>query len=103
MLVYGPFHRRANGRTQSPEAMRAILKSGELWGRSPWNSDVPAVQAFPGPLPDAVAGFEFYAVAQPDRPEGSVMFWRIRPDGQVWGEDDWARIAIVVTRVSQDF
>jgi hypothetical protein len=72
-------------------------------GASAAELDVPAVQAFPGPLPDAVAGFEFYAIAQPDRPERPVMFWRIRPDGLVWGDADWARIAIVVTRVSQDF
>lgn len=81
--------------------MRAVLESGELWGRPPRNSDIRAVQAFSGPLPDLERGFEFFAVAEPDRPDGPVMYWRARADGNVLG-DDWARIRVLVTKVRQE-
>jgi hypothetical protein len=79
------------------------LDSGELWGRSPRNSDIPAVQAFAGELPTDAAGFEFFAVAPPDAPHGPVMYWRIRADGQVWGDEAWARIVVLITKVRQEF
>jgi hypothetical protein len=82
--------------------MRRILRSGELWGRPPHNSDIPAVQAFFGELPNEVAGFEFFAACPPDRGAGPVAYWRVRDDGSVWGEDDWAKVRVVVSHVSQD-
>jgi hypothetical protein len=83
--------------------MRAILRSGELWGGPPFNSDIPAVQAYAGELPPEANGFEFFAAAPPDAPFGPVMFWRVRADGRVWGDDAWARIVVLITKVQQEF
>ncbi|MCA1705683.1 MAG: hypothetical protein LC808_21460, partial [Actinobacteria bacterium] len=66
--VYGPFHRLANRLTQDAEVLRSVLESGELWGRPPWMSDIPAVKAYFGRLPDNARGFEFCAAAPPDQP-----------------------------------
>jgi hypothetical protein len=49
-------------------------------------------------LPDDASGFAFFTFAEPDRPWGPVMFWRLRADGQVRGDDEWARIGVLVPR-----
>lgn len=100
-VVFGPFFRRESP-TQSGDVMRAILTSGELWGRPPRNSNVPAVQAFVGALPDGEPGFEFFAAATPHSTGGGRAFWRVRDDGTVWGDDEWAKVNILVSHVSQE-
>jgi hypothetical protein len=46
-----------------------IAASGEIWGRPRSNvyaGEFPAVKAWNGPLPDGVAGTEFYTDVEPD-------------------------------------
>jgi len=100
--VYGPFWRSANARTQNLEGMRRIVESGELWGRAPAFSNIPAVQAYPGPLPPNRQGFEFFAMRPPDDLFGPVAYWRERDDRSVRVEDDWAKVKIVLSRVDQE-
>jgi hypothetical protein len=83
--------------------MGKILSSGQLWGRPPAGSPFPAVQAYCGGLPSGVAGFEFFSIAPPDRPWGGVAYWRARADGSVTIEDDWAKVVVLISRVSQEF
>jgi RHS repeat-associated protein len=64
--VYGPFHRLGD----SAEAVQSIRATGELRGNPPKNffqSDIPKVQAYQGPLPAGKNGFEFTTPAAPDR------------------------------------
>jgi hypothetical protein len=100
--VYGPFFRRWNERTQDREVIRAILTTGELWGRAPRGSDIPAVKAYFGELPADALGFEFFSVAPPDRPWGGVAYWRARSDGSVIVEDDLAKVVVLISRVDQE-
>jgi hypothetical protein len=102
-IFYGPFFRRANAATQDAAVMREIVRTGELWGKGPNNSDIPAVQAIPGRLPGDRIGFEFYTATVPDTPAGGVVYWRVRDDNAVWGDDTWAKVRIVVSRVNQEF
>lgn len=82
--------------------MRGIIESGELWGRAPAYSHIPAVQAYHGALPSGKRGFEFFALAPPDQPPGPVVYWRDRADQSVRVEDDVAKLRIVLSRVDQE-
>lgn len=101
--VYGPFFRRSNERTQAANTMRKVLSSGELWGRPPRGSDIPAVKAYFGELPVGVKGFEFFSVVPPDQPWGGVVYWRGRNDGSVVVDENWAKVVILISRVDQEF
>jgi hypothetical protein len=79
-----------------------VLASGELWGRPPQGSNIPAVKAYFGALPSDAKGFEFFSVAPPDQPWGGVVYWRERPDGRVVVEEDWAKVQVLVSRVDQE-
>jgi hypothetical protein len=77
--MFGPFHRLTN----SPEEVRKILESGEIWGATPRNifqSDIPKVKAFAGHLPADRTGIEFETEVPPDK--GHVPgkpTWSARP------------------------
>lgn len=98
--LFGPFYRR--DRTDGAQIIASVLATGELGGSAPFGSDVPAVKAYAGKLPDGVQGFELYTFAEPDRPAGKVMLWRKRDDGMVWEENAEARIKVLVSRVDQE-
>jgi hypothetical protein len=83
--------------------MRLIIESGELWGRAPAQSSLPAVQAFLGALPVGKQGFEFYALTPPDPRFGYVVYWRERADLTVRVENDVAKVRIMLSRVDQDY
>jgi len=100
--VYGPFHRLFSP-TQDPKAMRAIIDAGELWGRPRRNSDIPEAKAYFGELPDGKPGFEFWAFTRPRNRWGRIAGWVRREDGHVWGTGDWAKIAVAITKVRQDY
>lgn len=100
--VYGPFFRRWNERTQDRKVMRSVLSSGELWGRPPRGSDIPAVKAYFGELPPGTMGFEFFSAVPPDQPWGGIAYWRSRTDGSVVVEHDWAKVGILISRVDQE-
>jgi hypothetical protein len=62
---YGPFHRLGD----SAEAIDSIKSSGELRGNPPTNffqSDIPKVKAYDGPLLAGAKGFEFTTPIAPD-------------------------------------
>ncbi len=98
--LFGPFYRR--DRTDGARIIAGVLATGVLGGCAPRGSDIPAVKAYAGELPDGVRGFELYAFAEPDRPAGKVMLWRSRDDGMVWEEGGEARIKVLVSRVDQE-
>ncbi len=41
------------------------MESGEMWGRTPRNSNWPQVRAYDGVLPHNALGIEFYAYEKP--------------------------------------
>lgn len=62
---FGPFHRLGD----SPGAINSIKATGELLGNPPRNffqSDIPKVQAYSGPLPQGAQGFQFTTPVAPD-------------------------------------
>jgi hypothetical protein len=98
--VFGPFY-RAESPTQSAKAMGMILRSGEQWGR-PGRFGGPArVKAHRGELPEGKAGYEFYTFAEPDL-QAPIVLWTPREDGLVWGDDETAKLRVLITKVSQD-
>lgn len=95
--MFGPFHRV----NDPPEVVRKILESGEIWGTTPRNvfqSAIPKVKAYAGPLPVGISGIEFETQVPPD--EGGV------PDKPTWSaipkragikcEGDYAKIKVRV-------
>lgn len=67
--MYGPYHRLGD----SAENIASIRATGELRGNPPINtfqSDLPQVQAYDGPLPPGANGFEFITPVAPH--SGSV-------------------------------
>jgi hypothetical protein len=92
---------RLESPTQTPDIARQQKQSGEIWGRSPQQSTIAAVQAYIGPLPAGARGIEFYT----DTPRDPmcpprVAYWR-GPRKGVRVEDGFAKIAVVVTKNSQ--
>jgi hypothetical protein len=98
LRVFGPFKRRMST-TQSPQDMRAIVASGQLWGRVPFGSGQPAVQALRGPLLAGDVGFEFFAEQPPEHLYGDPR-WYVRADGSVWLDEDLAKMRIFLSRVT---
>jgi hypothetical protein len=74
-----------------------------LWGRTPQYGVAPAVQAYAGELPDGREGFEFFALAPPDRPCGPQVYWRAHTDSSVEANQEWAKLKVLVSRVAQEF
>lgn len=101
LTVFGPFYRAAST-TQDAATIRAVLASGELWGRTPQYGVAPTVQAYAGELPDGEEGFEFFAVTPPDRPHGPQVYWRAHRDSSVEGDQEWAKLKVLVSRVAQE-
>lgn len=108
--ISGPYHRVAS-KTQTAEDMGNIVESGELWGRTARGGGRPAVQAYPGPLPEGKVGFEFYTEATPSeypwtnagrmKPGFAYAQWHAGNEGVRLSEDeDFAMIDIILTRVT---
>jgi hypothetical protein len=100
--VYGPFHRRTKTGVSPARLPRQILRDGELWGRGPKNSPIPAAMAYFGALPGGKSGFEFYSLVEPDGPYGSTVYWHAPPYGHARADDPWAKIDVLMCRVSED-
>ncbi len=98
MPKYGPYH-RVNSTSQTDEDAAKIEASGELWGRPPRGSGIPQPQAYDGPLPPGRIGIEFRTDVAPHggSPPGQVR-WVPGDPGVVSVDDDYAKIAIVVTK-----
>lgn len=77
------YHRRESP-TQTPADAALQEASMEIWGSPPQNiyqSDIPKVQAYCGPLPTGVRGIEFTTDIEPDpgSPPGRAS-WSYDPD-----------------------
>ena len=92
---FGPFHHRA----QSDEDAFKIERDGELWGWPRMGSSTPQPQAYEGPLPHGAIGIEFYTDVPPrgGSVPGHARWWPTDP-GVVLVNDEYAKIAVVVTR-----
>jgi hypothetical protein len=100
--IYGPFHRLTKADGQPADLLKALLGSGELWGKGYRGTPIPAVLAYFGALPDGASGVEFCSPVKPDQPYGPVAFWRGPPHGLAQVDGDWAKIKVLVSRVSKD-
>lgn len=97
--MFGPFHRL----TSSLDEVRIILQTGEIWGATPRNifqSDIPKVKAYVGPLPSGTTGIEFETEIAPDA--GHVPgkpTWSATPERPgVTCDGDYAKIKVHVLR-----
>jgi hypothetical protein len=97
--MYGPFHRL----NDSPDNVRKILDSGEIWGMTPrgiFQSDIPKVKAYDGELPSGQTGIEFETEVKPD--SGHVPgkpTWSVKPKrAGVVHDGDCAKIKVRVLR-----
>jgi len=97
--MYGPFHRLID----SPDEVRMILESKEIWGMAPRNlfqSDIPKVKAYDGKLPAEARGIEFETEVQPD--SGHVPgkpTWSAKPKrAGIRCDGDYAKIKVHVLR-----
>ena len=90
--LHGPFYRTE----RDAETALQIQKSGELWGRGPYGSDIPAVQAFTRPQGEKF--IEFYTSVAPDRggSPGRPEWRGPRPGVRV--ENGYAKIPVYVTQ-----
>jgi len=96
---FGPFHRRLYFSGENEK----IAASGEIWGKPRSNiyaGDFPAVKAWDGPLPEGIAGTEFYTDIEPDRDgvPGSPSWTEGRPGVVTIERKQLVSIKVVVTR-----
>ena len=88
---FGPYWR-----SDTPDVVRQIVKSNEIWGQTPRNifqSSFPKVKAFEGQLPLGTNGVEFWTDVAPD-PNGI-------PGKPTWSgpsSASWHKIPVVVTK-----
>jgi hypothetical protein len=97
--MYGPFHRLGD----SAEVIRQIRETGELWGLPPRNffhSDLAAVKAYAGPLPEGARGIEFETEVAPDRGHvpGQPSWSAAPPRAGIVFDGTWAKIKVRVLR-----
>ena len=97
---FGPYH-RAWSPTQDRNVFEKQIASSEIWGTARLGTGLVCAKAYDGPLPEGVAGIEFYTEVPPDlgvhplRPTWSGP----RPGVRVEGE--YAKIACVIVLVRQ--
>lgn len=94
-------YHRLESPTQTPADAARQAASGELWGRAPRTSFIPAAQAFRGPLPLGARGIEFTTDVPPDA--GSPpreAYWR-GPRIGVTVDAEFPQIKFVVTKNTQ--
>lgn len=96
-----PRYHRLESPTQTSELAQLQVAGGEIWGRAPRGSDIPAVQAYIGPLPKGAKGIEFATPIVPDKgnPPGRVS-WR-GPRSGVRIENDYAKIKVFIIKNTQ--
>lgn len=86
----------------SADTVKKIISSGELHGAAPKNfyaSDIPAVQAYNGPLPDGKSGFEFTTDVPPDNGgHPHIKHWTGPRQGVKVIDGDRAIISCTVTK-----
>lgn len=88
------YHRRESS-TQTPADAALQEATGELWGRAPRASYIPAVKAYLGPLPPGVRGIEFTADIEPDRGTGPYAARWTGPRAGVIVDEEFARIEVI--------
>ena len=64
---HGPFHRLRNATTQSDDVADSQQRSQEIWGLAARWSNLRAVKAYCGLLPDGAEGIEFMTAVPPTR------------------------------------
>jgi hypothetical protein len=98
-MMYGPFHRYQNAALN-----HAVLATGKLKGRRRRNiyaGAVPAVKAYPGPLPSGARGIEFMTAVAPHPFQAPEASW---PEGHPGVEviDPGEEVAIPVTIIKTE-
>jgi hypothetical protein len=79
---------------------RIMIASGEVRGRAPWGSDIPAVQAYWGPLLPNCSGIEFETAVAPTSGSStpSMAYWYAGTSGVVSRSNDLVCIPVIVRR-----
>ncbi|TDE21966.1 RHS repeat-associated core domain-containing protein [Actinomadura sp. 6K520] len=106
--ISGPYHRVVS-RSQSVEGVRQIIDSAEVWGRTARGGARPAVQAYPGPLPEGTLGVEFYTEATPTewawtktgrlKPGLAYVQWHTGNEGVIESVDgEFAQIGVIISK-----
>lgn len=96
-----PLYHRLASTTQTPEHAALQERSGELWGRPPRGSDIPAVKAYRGPLPPGKLGIEFTTEVEPDPWTAAHRVRWTGPRAGVIVDEEFARIRIEVVSNNQ--
>jgi len=97
---FGPFH-RLESPSQTVDVAQLQERSGEIWGRAPYNSHVPKVQAYARPLPEGARGIEFYTDVAVDSGGHPLLVEWSGPRLGVRVENDFAKIRCVITQNTQ--
>lgn len=99
-----PVYHRLQSPSQSRRTAEQQRKSGEVWGRAPWGSDIPTDQAFVGPLPARETGVQFETDVEPSKinPLSLEVRWRLGDPGVMLRSEngeDFAAITVTVTKI----
>ncbi|MDR2985332.1 MAG: hypothetical protein LBV34_10880, partial [Nocardiopsaceae bacterium] len=98
---FGPFYRLETS-TQTPEVAAQQEASGQIWGRTPFGGIKPAVQAYPGALPEGERGIEFFTDVAPDSPYGPIAQWTgPRAGVEVDENEEFAKICVLIAQNTQ--
>lgn len=66
-----PIFHRVETHIQTSQLAQQQVASGEIWGRAPYGSSIPTVQAYRNSLPPARRGIEFTSSVLPARGSGT--------------------------------
>jgi hypothetical protein len=96
------YHRLEADPNQTRRVARLQEESSEIWGRPPrLRSDIPAVKAYPGPLPEHKRGIEFETDVPPDKGSPpATKYWR-GPRSGVRVEGEFAKIKVRILKNTQ--
>lgn len=95
---HGPFHRLRNATTQSDDVADSQQRSQEIWGLAARWSNLRAVKAYCGLLPDGAEGIEFMTAVPPTRHGPYNAFCYEGSSGVSVNRDGFAVIKIRITK-----
>lgn len=95
-------YHRLESPSQTPEIAALQQASGQIWGAGAFNSGIPAVKAYVGPLPEGARGIEFTTVVRPkNNTAPGLALWYAGSPGVSVNKEGYAVIPAIIIKNTQ--